>query len=247
MTIVLHNKLPEDMHIARPLPGVAPVKGTWLLVDEAYSGQMALRRELLNRKRTSVLAETPQSKAAIAELQGLVFTLLPQLGYRRAQQGWHCPDGVWVADGAPLETLGRLCQADLCLMEKAPDAKQHVLTAAVLCFPASWRLSEKIGRRLTTIHRPVAVYERDLARRVQRLFDGVQASRPIWRFNRLWYEDPALYQPRSESVPRPLGENPSPYLRCERQVILRLPETRAVLFAIHTYVVKRSRVPAALL
>ena len=95
------------------------------------------------------------------------------------------PDGVRVPlDRAdPMATLGHLVQEDLCLMEKR--GQQHVLTAAVLCFPASWRLADKIGRPLTAIHAPVAEYDDALARRVQRLFDGVQPGRPLWRFNAL--------------------------------------------------------------
>lgn len=244
MTLVLHPDLPDDMHALRPLPGVQPQTGPWLRVDAAYAGQVALRRHLLDTRRAEVLAETPDAAAAVEELHALVSAQLPDLGFQREGTGWRCPDDAWVADGAPLETLGRLCQADLCLMEKAQNTREHVLTAAVLCFPASWRLSEKIGRRLTAIHRPVDVYDASLARRVQRLFDGVQVDRPLWRFNRLWYQDAALFQPRSRTVTRMAGDMPAPYLRSERQVIVRLPETRAVLFAIHTYVLARADIPA---
>jgi len=36
-----------------------------------------------------------------------------------------------------------------------------------------------------------------------------------------------------------------PFLRSERQCILRLPETEAVVFTIHTTVVRRDDTPAA--
>ena len=243
MAPVLHPHLPEDMHRIRPLPGVTPVTGTWLRCDEAYAGQMALRRDLLAKRPSDVLQTLPGSEAAAEELWRTVCADLPTLGFTRAGDGWRCPDGVWVADGPPLETLGRLCQADFCLMEQAPGQAEHVLTAALLCFPASWSLHEKIGWPLTGIHEPVEEYDDTLARRVQRLFDGVQPARPIWRFNRLWYHDPALYQPRTEAARRDKKRPDPPYLRCERQVILRLPQTRAVVFAIHTYVIARQNLP----
>ena len=91
-----------------------------------------------------------------------------------------------------------------------------------------------------------ADYTDDIARRVQRLFDGVRPGMPIWRFNALWYEDPSLYQPRAESEPRPLTEaGKTPYLRSERQVLWRLPDSEAVLFTIHTFVLARNDVPGA--
>ena len=61
----------------------------------------------------------------------------------------------------PLLTLGRLVQEDLCLMQKQGDA--HVLTAAILCCPASWTLAEKLGRSMAAIHLLVQIYTPDLA------------------------------------------------------------------------------------
>lgn len=116
-----------------------------------------------------------------------------------------------------------------------------MLVAAVLCFPASWRLDEKIGRPLTAIHAPVAVYDADVGRRVQRLFDAIRPGQPLWRANLLEYDDPALFQPRSAfDPPRRTSGPEAPYLRAERQCLLRLPRTGAVVFSIHTHVVRRA-------
>lgn len=230
------------MQMLRPLPGVAPVHGAWLRCDEAYAGQMARRRALLRDQEADVLQVLPESQDAADEFLRLVEGQLPGLGYTRVQGAWLCPDGVRVEDGPGLATIGRLCQADFCLMQKPEGAAEHVLTAGVLCFPASWSLQEKIGRPLTGIHAPVAEYDAGLARRVQRLFDGVQVGRPLWRFNRLWYTDAELFQPRTEAARRDKKKRNPPFLRCERQVVLRLPETRAVVFVIHTYVIARRNV-----
>ena len=99
------------------------------------------------------------------------------------------PDGVRVPlAGDPLLNAARLVQEDLCLHEKRGG--EHVLTAAVMCFPASWTLREKIGRPLSAVHWPVEEYDADVAKRVQRLFDGIRAGRPMWRFNVLEYVRP---------------------------------------------------------
>ena len=83
-----------------------------------------------------------------------------------------------------------------------------------------------------------------MARRVQRLFDGVREGRPLWRFNALWYDDPTLFQPRPENAPRAaIDRSKAPYFRSERQSLVRLPQTGAVVFSIHTYVVARRDVP----
>ena len=238
------QSLPMDMRDMRPLPGVQPVVGDWLRCDDAYAHQMHARRELIKNKRDDVYRLHPCAHDAAHELLEHVEAQLPGLGYVRGRAGWLCPDGVHVdKSNAPLTDLGKLCQADFCLLQKDEALSAHVLTGAVLCFPASWMLSEKFNRPLDVIHRRVDEYDRDIARRVQRLFDGVKVGRPLWRFNRLWYADAALFQPRSVSAPRDLQAGGMPFLRCERQVILRLPETQAVVFAIHTYVLRRETVP----
>jgi hypothetical protein len=241
MTEILQTRLPYDPEGPHALPGVSPLAmADWLQVDEAFAGQMAERARLLSEQRAEVLAVTDGGGPAAAELLQFVLDWLQEHGhgYGISANQVQRPDGVIVPiDRAdPMGTLGHLVQEDLCLMERRGD--EHVLTAAVLCFPASWHLADKIGRPLTTIHVPVKVYDETLARRVQRLFDGVQEGRPLWRFNALRYASPTLHQPRSRVQPSADAEYP--YLRSERQCVLRLPKTRACVFSIHTYVLART-------
>jgi hypothetical protein len=235
----LQNDIPYDVTAAHGLPGIAPlVLADWLWVDDAHAAQMAERARLLAERREAVLAVTPEGEAAAQELLGFVVSWLADHApkYRVGTSEVERPDGVVVAldRDDPMGTLGHLVQEDLCLMEKR--GPEHRLTAAVLCFPASWRLSDKIGRPLTDIHVPVPEYDDGIARRVQRLFDGVQVGRPLWRFNALRYQDPALFQPLKRQVSRADDPAGGRYLRSERQCVLRLPETQACVFSIHTFV-----------
>jgi hypothetical protein len=223
------------------LPGVLPLDPRhWLKVDDAYAAQMNERERLLSVHPDAVMACLPEGRAAADELlEMLIGDLRARPGFEVRQGEVLCPDGriVPVDTEAPLRTIGRLVQEDFCLLVKPDGAAEHVLVAAILCFPASWTLAEKIGRPLFRIHRPVASYDAGVAARVQRLFDGVQADRPLWRANLLGYADPALHQPRPEERPRVAPSGPAPYLRSEVQTILRLPRTGAVAFGIHTSVV----------
>lgn len=240
MAIILQQALPHEMAGEPGLPGVAPCAAQdWLRVDDAYGAQMARRTALLAERRDEVLWLDPNAREAADELLAEVLKLLPAMGFDVAQEEVICPDGrrADIAQNDPLGTLGHLVQEDLCILEK--QEAEHVLTGAVLCFPASWRLAEKAGRSLVGIHVPVEEYEESLARRVQRLFDGVKAGRPLWRFNKLWYDDAELHQPRSAQGPRRIApmQVAAPFIRSERQCILRLPKTDAVVFSIHTYVI----------
>ena len=159
--MILQDALPYDIHAARPLPGVQPLgAASWLLVDEAHAAQMAERTRLLAHRRADVLRQTATGNAAAAELLDVVLAHLPA-GYRRGPDHVTRPDGVQVdlRPSDPLGTLGHLVQEDLCILEKPEDGSEHVMTGAVLCFPAGWRLSEKIGRPLTAIPDPFGKYE----------------------------------------------------------------------------------------
>ena len=234
---ILQRHLPTDMRGPTGLPGIAPEKGAWLRVDEAYGPQMQRRAEVLASHGADVLYG--DGTDAAWELLEAALEEGAALGFQREGEIVTRPDGVEIAIGAPLQTLGHLFQNDFVLMEK--QGEEHVLTGAVLCFPASWRLAEKAERPLIAIHDPVDVYDPTVAKRVQRLFDGVQVGRPLRRYNRLWYADAELHQPRSRTAPREVPDGPgdAQYMRSERQTIIRLPQTRACVFAIHTYVLSR--------
>lgn len=240
MAEILQNRIPYDPLSPRPLPGIQPLKmDEWLLRDDAFAGQMARRDELLRESRSQVTALQDCANAPAQELLDLVLAT----AYPEARESAVRPDGAMVPidRSDPMGTMVRLVQEDLCILQKQGD--EHVLTGAALCFPASWNLAEKFGRPLIAIHEPVDDYDPGTARRVQRLFDGVQPEKPIWRFNALWYHDPELFQPRSFLDRRvPPSASEGEFLRSERQVILRLPQSRAVVFAIHTFVLARQDV-----
>lgn len=225
----------------RRLPGIQPLAPeAWLMVDDAHAGQMAERDRLLAARPEAVVASLPEARPAAEELLARVLEELGRLpGYGRAGEVVTRPDGVRVAvdPARPLHSLGRLVQEDFCLMERRGAA--HVLTGAVLCFPAGWSLAEKLGHPLVRIHAPVAVYDAGLAARVQRLFDALHPERPLWRANVLAYATPELFAPATEDAPRPEPVGPAGYVRSERQCLVKLPRSGAVVFSIHTAVVAR--------
>lgn len=212
---------------------------SWLHHDDAFAAQMQRREAVLREHRSEVLALAPSAFAAACELLDLVI--------HHACEGEG--DQVSRSDGKsvsidrarPLDSLCGLVQEDFCILQKQGD--EHVLTGALLCFPASWMLSEKFLQPLSGVHHPIRDYDANIARRVQRLFDGIRPGRPLCRFNALWYEDSELFQPRSMNSRREaIDPGSAGYLRSERQTLVRLPESDAVVFSIHTYVLAAEQV-----
>ncbi len=242
MNAVLQKSLPHAPWMSPPtwrLPGVQPLDPTtWLVVDDAFAGQMKCRERLMEKRLEDVHALLPEARVAAEECLDEVLAFLRNVtGFSVGEASVVRPDGarVTVDRDAPLLTLGRLIQEDICLT--LPGEDEHVLGGAILCFPASWTLREKIGRPLTRIHRTVPKYDDDVGRRVQRLFDAIRVGRPMWRANAHLEDNPELFAPRLENTPHPRKSSTPPYLRSERQTLTRLPKSGAVVFGIHTWMV----------
>jgi hypothetical protein len=225
------------------LPGTTPIDpADWLQRDEVFAAQMAYRDALIAERPGEVHALLPGAEPAAAELLATVLGHLDGVpGYDRTADAVRRPDAALVPlDGPPLVAAGRLVQEDLCLLEKADGEAEHRLTGAILCFPSNWTLAQKLGHGLARIHLPVEPYDDGIARRVQRMFDLIRPEAPVMRANLLVYGAHDLHNPRPEfdrHRPEPGGGR---FVRVERQVMLRLPVTRAVVFSIHTYMVEPS-------
>lgn len=222
----------------------------WLWPDELCETEIAQREALLGRRPDEVLALLPEAEEAARELLGLVAAFLLEHHpdrFRRddgaGQAAIVGPGGhrVDLADPNPLRAAGRLVQEDLCLLQSPRDdgASTYRLTGAALCFPAHWRLRDKLGRPLGAIHDPVPGFAERLGAPVDRLFATLAPGRPVWRANWSVVEDATLHHPHPRPpVPDLTAENAGEklWLRVERQTLRRLPATRAVVFTIRTLV-----------
>ncbi len=136
----------------------------------------------------------------------------------------------------PLQTcvpLGRIWEPDFLLL-KSDDAGQFRLVAACVCFPSSWRLSEKIGQPLEAIHAPVPALNATLGRSIHqflaKLRPGPAGLRSNWGLSR----SPELNQHPARNLPRltPPVTVDEVWLRIENQALVALPETGGILFGI---------------
>ena len=221
-------------------------------IDALYPAEMQGRRTLLETRRNEVFAATPASRAARTEVLDVLAGLLPQRypsWFERRGEALHnrLTGEVFGLSGStvdPLETAGRLVQEDLCLIDT--DGPAPVLVAAILCAPSRWRLREKIGRPLLDVHGPVPLYAERLSAAVDRFMRALRPGRLAERFNWGLLDDAALFQPQPGHR-RPgaaITAEDAPYrlfFRVERQTLIRLPASRAVLFAIrvHSYPLRR--------
>ncbi len=227
------------------LPGIQPLDlSDWVWVDDAFERQMLYREHLMNNQTSKVLAMRTDVHVAVNELLEMLVSHLKTVeGYVVGSEGVMRPDRVLVPLGkwTAIETIGRLGQQDFCVLTK--QGNEHVLQAAALCFPASWRLEDKIGKPMVAIHEPVDNYSGVMAKKVQNMFDLMRPEQPLWRANFLIYSDPDLFQPRREGIKRQLTGTKR-WVRVERQTLRKLPQSGAIVFGIHSFVAPEDRMSA---
>ena len=220
-------------------------------IDALYPAEMQGRRRLLDTRRDEVFAALPTSQTARGDVLAVLAELLPcRYPSWFARQGPMLHNRLTgesfdVSDTRhdPLETAGRLVQEDLCIIGTGGPAP--VLEAAVLCAPSRWRLADKIGRPLLGVHGPVPLYAERLSAAVDRFMRALRPGKLAERFNWGLFDDAALFQPQpAHGVAAEITETNALdrlFLRVERQTLMRLPASGAVLFAIrvHSYALRR--------
>jgi hypothetical protein len=222
----------------------------WIEPDACLAAELTEKERLLHEQHQDVFAALPEATAGSVEMLELLIEHLPARFptlYKRedkvlynlvTHQAWDLSQKTL----HPLDLAGRLVQEDLCLMQLDERTQVYCLVGASLCFPTRWRLAEKLGKPLNTIHDPIPGYAEQLASTMDRYFARIKVDKPVWRINWSMSDDPTLFQPTGhgrrglnpEITPDNAGEKL--WLRMERQTLRRLPRSQDVLFTIRVHV-----------
>lgn len=157
-----------------------------------------------------------------------------------------------------LEILGTLVDEEFLILLPEPSSSpntttatnseepaKYVLEAYTTFFPSGFDTRKKLGLRLASIHTPVPGYKEKLERSMDRFFARVEVGQFVQRVNWSVTTDSELFAAFG-GVHGAEGEGEkalrlreldvdSTLLRCERQTLHRLPQSKGVVFAFHTY------------
>jgi hypothetical protein len=226
---------PFDGRPYRHRVGLRPLHpAEWLMVDSAAAADVGEKERLLGTVRGDVCGALPGSEGACEELLGAIEDDLRAFH----PAWWRARAGAGTASGADaIERCGLLTQEDWCVLEGEPP----VLRAGSVSFPNGWRLRENLGRPLRGIHEPVPRYDEQLGDAADHALSRVTPERPVWRLNWSLLDDHRLHRPwpQSDPVSRQLAcadVGARVHLRQERQTLIRLPRTGALVFGIRTFI-----------
>ncbi|SEA34291.1 heme-dependent oxidative N-demethylase family protein [Rubrimonas cliftonensis] len=226
-----------DDRTAEP-PGLSPLDpAAWLTADPDFASQMQERDALIESGAPDVAAQTDDAGPIVAEFRAALFEhLAARPEWTLSDGAARRPDGIPVSlSGETMALAGRLAQEDFLLLAPGEGAAEARLVAGVLCFPSRWSLTEKLGRALSPIHAPTPRYAGDLAARVNRVFAALRPERPLMRVNWLVTPTDRLRLVQREDAKAPHAPPGAQFwLRTERQTLLRLPHTGAVVFGVKT-------------
>ncbi|KAL5045646.1 hypothetical protein BDW71DRAFT_198140 [Aspergillus fruticulosus] len=129
---------------------------------------------------------------------------------------------------------------------------QYYLEAYTTYYPAGFDTRKKLSLSLSAIHAPLPGYKQKLSKSMDRFFERLEVGKAVVRVN--WSIMPkgtglfAAFGGLHDHSPNSEGgkeeneridpdsfDGEDTFLRCERQTLHRLPKSKALLFAFHTY------------
>lgn len=239
--------------------GTRPLGQAQLIeVDEHYRAEIAQRENILAEEHSYYFQALAGSEAAQWET---IETILPLMARDYPEHfALDCQNEVWTWQNrlldqtitfrlgdaaslpyAPLDWLGRQVQEDLLLLDG--NDPECPLIAGQLCFASRWSLGEKMGLSMMLIHGPVPEYAERIGKPVDLLMARLKPNRPVWRINWSLHACPNLnlapkhgaYQDAQKLLVTAQNAGERCYYRVERQGLLKLPRSNAILFTIHSY------------
>lgn len=212
-----------------------------LLPDEDYRFHLRMERgdpaaffapgpchQALTAERRTWLSIEPRTYAALLPPGEPLLAEVADLA-----RAWN---GFGPSSPAPWPTLlqlGGFWETDYLLLK--PDADGEIrLYGGCLCFPSSWRLTDKLGHPIEFIHGPVPGLNKHIGTAIHKFLTGLKPGVASLRHN--WgiarsselNHHPDLSRPRLDERVK-LNEV---WLRFEHQALVALPRSGGILFGI---------------
>lgn len=132
-----------------------------------------------------------------------------------------------------LRVLSCSVEPDFVLLAPRSDG-QFTVAAGCVCFPSSWRLTDKLGQTVSEVHEPVPNLNTALGQQIDRLLQNLRPGKCVIRANWSVCRQPELNQHLDRNLPG-MADLVSPdqaWLRREDQSLFVLPETQGIVFGI---------------
>ena len=201
------------------------------------------KRRELEANNGAVLVHA-NATGAVQELQQIMFRYLANnpRAYPSGSENRMLLDHGSASAESILKNMSLWLPDDICILQPQSELdcyddheldhedEDYVLTAASVLSPSHWRPTEKFLKPLAAIHEPIPDFDAELTPKIRRFFNHLKVGKSVVRYN--WgIQSGAALNWQTENEPSVIEESSS-YYRSERQTLMRLPETGAVVFFI---------------
>ncbi|KAF3309718.1 hypothetical protein TWF173_010611 [Orbilia oligospora] len=206
------------------------------LIDSSYPSRIALRKQIVNAFPHTSLGASERCGPAIKELYsyilpqhlpsrfpGLFATSTFNGEFKNYVSGDSYPLLPPQNSIEALKILATTVEEDILILQKESGKETYSLQGFIACFPNGFDSSKKMGMELREIHEPwtISTHEKLFLPTGNHHYEGEDLPEEL------------------ESV-----DLEKTYLRVERQVLLRLPVSRDIVFFVRTYMTPLARIKA---
>lgn len=241
----------------------------WLLLENTYLDRTNLRKEIVadKIKDAHTVITHPDSAESLCEYYDITLDYLqqkyPQYFYIKKSdpslmfnairnESIYKESRLYKGDLKKLvHTLSRTIEEDFLIMMNDEKTQKYFLRGGAFVFPSGLDPAEKANLSLADIHGPVPFYKEKIEKSMDKFFQRLKTGHFVLRVNWTCQAHNELYAVglnhalEGEETPILDAKNIDfnhVFLRCERQCLMRLPKTKAVVFTIRTYLTPMSKI-----
>lgn len=240
----------------------------WLLIENSYKRITKLRSDTVANHKDHTVIANPMAKDGCYDTYNKVIDYLcrkyPRYFVRSTIEGkdqvHNTINDCYIPASADafgddldslLLTLARNIEEDILILKFDEETKKYFLRAGCFVFPSGFDPAQKINKQLKDIHGPVPLYGEKLEKAMDSYFQRIAANQYVERCN--WscqthtnLYSPALNHAKAGQVLKALDRKDLDFdkcfLRCERQILTRLNDTKHLVFTSRTYVTPLSQI-----
>jgi hypothetical protein len=223
-------------------------------MDKTYLDRIAIRRQIIAEHAKTVLATNERVKPAVDEFYSWMTsyylpTKYPTMFTRVSPDTLHnlvTSESISTTPSTDasisLINIGTQVDVDFLILLPSPDGDGYTLEGFLTCFPNGFDSASKMNLKLRDIHGPVPHYKAKLEISMDRFFARIEAGTFVKRANWTITTNPKLFAAfggnhlyEGEKAQVETIHPDESWMRCEKQMLWRLPQTKALVFSFKTY------------
>ncbi|KAI5951422.1 hypothetical protein KGF54_004496 [Candida jiufengensis] len=252
------------------IKNISSTPNDWLLIEDTYLKCTNLKQESLTKipEQTMYISNDLRSINALKEFYSLVFKFYMKR-YPQYFQYNNSTDEITnkingfksklstpkISTDQMLLNLGSNMEEDFILLLKDHNPKdpneEYILKGSIVGFPAGFDATDLFNKPISYIHEPVPQYEKNLKSSMHKFFNNLKIG-DLWiRYN--WsVQTHSNYftlnnHGRSGDKLKKLSISDIDFdngcfLRCERQILFRLPLSGAIIMTTRTYLTNLNQI-----